>query len=131
SHTPYGCVGRAPPTDRPSWHTVYAYQRRWEADGTWERALAALRRDVRQQVGRDPEPSAGSSASQSVKTSEAGGPRGYAAGKQVSGRKRHVVVDTLGLLLAVVVTAANVSDAAGAKQVLSRAVDWAPRLQLL
>ena len=129
THT--GCCWRAMPHDLPQWETAAAYLRRWEADGTWERVLATLRRAVRVQAGRDPEPRAGSSDSQRVKTTEVGGPRGDDAGKRVTGRKRQLIVDTLGLLLAVVVTAANVADVAGARQVLSRAYDWAPRLRLL
>jgi putative transposase len=119
------------PHDLPPWKTVYHYFRLWRQDGTWERINAALRQEVREAEGRDPEPSAAILDSQSVKTTETPGIRGYDAGKKVNGRKRHILVDTLGLLLMVVVHAANVQDRDGARLVLERAKGRFPRLQLI
>lgn len=113
-----GCAWRLLPHDFPPWQTVYHYFRKWRTDGTWERVNHALGEAVRTRAGRETRPSAAIVDSQSVKTAEGGDQRGYDAGKKIAGRKRHIVVDTLGLVLAVVVTAASVQDRDGARQVL-------------
>ncbi len=127
-----GIGWRALPHDYPPWRTVYNYFRAWQQDGTWEAIHDALARQVRLQAGREPTPSAGSIDSQSVKTAGAGGPKGYDGGKNISGRKRHLVVDTLGLVMAVLVTSAAVDDGVAAPQLLQRLEDKElPRLEKL
>lgn len=115
-----GEAWRLLPHDFPPWQTVYGYYWRWRNSGLWERLNAALVPAVRQQAGRPPHPSAAIMDSQSVKTSEGGEERGADVHKQVNGRKRHIVVDVLGLLLLVVVHSAGVPDSTGGKVVLEQ-----------
>jgi putative transposase len=135
-----GCQWAFLPHDLLAKSTVYDYFTKYRDQGLWQRLVDALRTQVRQSTPkapgeegmREPTPSAVCVDTQTVKTTEMGGERGYDGGKQINGRKRHIIVDTLGLLLAVVVTAANVDDGVGAPQIVGKLKPEAfPRLEAL
>lgn len=116
-----GVQWRYLPHDFPRWDVVYSYFRKWGADGTWDQMQGLLREGVRQAAAREATPSMGCVDSQSVKGTECGGEHGIDGHKKINGVKRHILVDTMGLLLAVFVTAASATDAQAAREVFRRA----------
>jgi len=115
-----GCQWRNLPSDFPNWKTVYNVFWHWRNDGVWQKIHDELCEKMRKNAGKKPTPSAGIIDSQSVDTTEVGGnDRGYDVAKNVNGRKRHIIVDTLGLIMAIVVHAASVQDYDGAKLVFT------------
>jgi putative transposase len=124
-----GCQRENLPKDYPNYNSVYYHYRKWCKDGTWQQVNTVLRKMDRQRQGRNADPTAGVIDTQSVKTTEAGGERGYDAGKKINGRKRHIVVDTVGNLLEVVVHAAGIQDYHGAKLVLLKLTETVSTLK--
>jgi putative transposase len=124
-----GGIWRLLPHDLPPWKTVYHYWRLWRLNGTWEVINQRLRESLRLKMGRHAQPSAGVIDSQSVKTSTVGGERGFDGAKKVNGRKRHVLVDTVGLLLKVKVHRADIQDSDGVALLLTGLGNVFPHLQ--
>jgi transposase len=126
-----GCAWRLLPADFPPWSTVYSYLRQWRIQGVWAQWNALLRERVRVKARRQPTPSAAVIDSQSVRSSAVAGPRGYDGNKKVNGRKRHLLVDTMGLVLGVCVHDADIQDRSGARLLLEPLLSAFPRLELV
>jgi len=124
-----GCQWRLLPKDFPPFTTVQGYFYRWRDDGTWQTVNHHLMMQAREAAGRDASPSAGVIDSQSVRTTEAGGPRGYDAGKKIKGRKRHLLTDTTGLPVAVLVHEADIQDRDGGPALLESIRSLCPWLR--
>lgn len=124
-----GCQWRMLPHDLPTWEKGYYYFSEWRDSGDWERINRELRIEIRVSVSKDPEPSAAILDSQSVKATETSKSRGYDAGKKINGIKRHLLVDTLGMVLTVMILTADVQDRDGARKLLEKIKTRFPRLQ--
>jgi transposase len=126
-----GCAWRYLPKEYGPWQTVYGYFRQWSQDWTWTFIHDTMRDWLRKTEGRNVTPTAAIVDSQSVKTPDQAGERGYDAGKKIKGRKRHVAVDTLGLVLAIVITSAAVQDRDAAKTLIKGLLKMFGRLQII
>lgn len=126
-----GCQWRMLPKTYPNWNTVYGVFRKWRDDGTWRRIHDRLREKVRKAAGKKSTPTVAIVDSQSVRTAEGGEERGYDAGKKITGRKRHLAVDTLGMVLAVVVHSAGIQDQTGAEWVMDKLGEQFRRLKVI
>jgi putative transposase len=126
-----GIQWRMLPKEYPTWKSVYHYFRRWRTDGIWQRIHDTLRSAVRRKAGRHKHPTAGCLDSQSVKSTAIPGVRGYDKAKNVKGRKRHLLVDTFGLLLVVLVTTACIPEREGARLLLGRLSGACKKLRLI